>query len=267
MSQEIKISDIQIGDNRRRVNMEKVAQLADSIKEVGLLSPVLISQDKVLVAGNHRLEAFKLLGRESIPFSYAEVNDLLRLRRAEIHENLIRNNGTQLEQSEWLAEDKKLYEQLYPETKRGVAGGLARQGAATEKISFAEDTAKSTDLTPRSVRMKVSRAENIPQDIRDLIRETSIADNGSELDKIAKTVKQEPEKVKRIVQTAIEKKVSVEQATKEIKREEVRQERVDRVIQLAEVTFQNRKPRYRKPLPHHELRRNMRPSYFRACRA
>lgn len=60
----VKISSITIGDNRRSVDYDKVQMLADSIKEVGLLSPVVISQDNVLVAGRHRLEAFKLLGRD-----------------------------------------------------------------------------------------------------------------------------------------------------------------------------------------------------------
>jgi N6-adenosine-specific RNA methylase IME4/ParB-like chromosome segregation protein Spo0J len=234
MSEDIKLSDIQIGANRRAVNMEKVSQLAESIKEVGLINPVLLSQENVLVAGNHRLEAFKLLGYEAIPFRYVEKNDLLRLRLAEIHENLMRNNGTQLEQSEWLAESKQIYEQLYPETKAGVAGGLARQNSANEKTSFAETTAQTTGLTPRSIQVKVKRANDIPQDIRDMIRGTDIADSGKELDAIVKVSKQEPEKAKQIVQSAIEKNVPIEQAVRELKREEVRQERVERVIQLAE---------------------------------
>jgi N6-adenosine-specific RNA methylase IME4 len=239
MSEEIKIADIQIGANRRAVNKEKVAQLADSIKEVGLLSPIVLSQENVLVAGNHRLEAFKLLGRESIPFSRAEKNDKLHLRLAEIHENLARNNGTQLEQSEWLAESKMIYIELFPETKQGASGrrgsGKKEYVSKTDNLSFSDETAKQTGLSDRTVRRKTARAEDIPQDIRDMIRETDIADSGKELDEIVKVSRQEPEKVKQIVQVAIAKNMPIEQAAKEIKREEVRQERVDRVIELAQV--------------------------------
>lgn len=86
----VKISSIAIGDNRRSVDPEKVQMLADSIKEVGLLSPVVISQDNVLVAGRHRLEAFKLLGRDEIDIMLVEPNDKLRLRLAELDENLVK---------------------------------------------------------------------------------------------------------------------------------------------------------------------------------
>jgi len=100
----IRIDSIVINANRRVTDPVKVQAVADSIKEVGLLSPIVVSQDNTLVAGLHRVEAFKLLGRDEIPVTLAEVNDSLRLRLAELDENLVRNEGTQLEQSEWLAE-------------------------------------------------------------------------------------------------------------------------------------------------------------------
>lgn len=54
---------------------------------------------------------------------------------------------------------KLLYEALYPETKKGVAGGKAggrgRKKVASEKVSFATDTAKKTKKSKRSVEMKV----------------------------------------------------------------------------------------------------------------
>lgn len=47
---------------RRQLVQEKIQELAESIEQIGLLQPVLITPDKMLIAGLHRLEACKRLG-------------------------------------------------------------------------------------------------------------------------------------------------------------------------------------------------------------
>lgn len=47
------------------IDEEKVEALMQSIREKGLISPVAINQDRVLVAGFHRLEAIRRLSQES----------------------------------------------------------------------------------------------------------------------------------------------------------------------------------------------------------
>ena len=49
----IKISDIKIGDRNRK--SRKAAEIAESIKIVGLINPILISADYQLIAGLNRL--------------------------------------------------------------------------------------------------------------------------------------------------------------------------------------------------------------------
>ena len=61
-----KISEIVLNDNRRKVDAAKVKELAESIKQLGLINPITINSNNVLIAGNHRLEAFKLLGKDEI---------------------------------------------------------------------------------------------------------------------------------------------------------------------------------------------------------
>ncbi|MDO6584814.1 hypothetical protein Q4543_04715 [Salipiger sp. 1_MG-2023] len=46
------------------------------------------------------------------------------------------------------AERKKAYLRKYPETAAGVAGGKARQGSAADNLSFAEDQASKTGVSP-----------------------------------------------------------------------------------------------------------------------
>ncbi len=66
----VKIADIYIpAALRKPVDPAKVQELAESIAENGLQSPILVRPDKarfVLVSGLHRLEACKALGETTI---------------------------------------------------------------------------------------------------------------------------------------------------------------------------------------------------------
>jgi ParB family chromosome partitioning protein len=65
---------IQIGARHRR-DMGDLASLARSIRDIGLLHPITVSQDGLLLAGGRRLEACKMLGWQDIPVTIVEVND------------------------------------------------------------------------------------------------------------------------------------------------------------------------------------------------
>jgi N6-adenosine-specific RNA methylase IME4 len=81
-----------------------------------------------------------------------------------------------------IAKRKKLYETLHPETKAKVAGGKARQGSASDKLSFAKSTAKATGKNRRSVERAAARGnlDGIGEAIG-----TSL-DKGEELDHLIK---------------------------------------------------------------------------------
>ncbi len=195
----ILIQQVRIGQRLRKVRPESVEALAASIKELGLLNPILVTplqhdgqpesaQTYRLIAGHHRLEACKRLGLTDIGANIVTVRDVDQ-RLAEIDENLCRAELNQLERAEHLVERKSLYETKYPQTRHGGAPGQAGGGkkAKVEKISsFASDTAEKTGKTERGIRQAVRRANNISQDVRDTIREVdAIADNASELDALA----------------------------------------------------------------------------------
>ncbi|MBF0177962.1 MAG: ParB N-terminal domain-containing protein [Magnetococcales bacterium] len=192
----IPIENIVVGKRLRQIRQESVDLLAGSIGEVGLMNPIVVSpilDDEGqetgvfrLIAGNHRLEAYKKLGKTEIPATIGTGSDVDQ-RLAEIDENLCRAELTHLERAEHLAERKSLYETKYPQTKQGTAGANKRWDEnATEIISFASDTAKRTGATDRNIRQAVRRANNISQEVRDSIRDVaSIADNSLELDALA----------------------------------------------------------------------------------
>ena len=53
--------------NARTHSKRQVRQIADSIKTFGFTNPVLISDDKEIIAGHGRVEAAKLLAMGSVP--------------------------------------------------------------------------------------------------------------------------------------------------------------------------------------------------------
>ncbi|RTL88124.1 MAG: hypothetical protein EKK29_05995 [Hyphomicrobiales bacterium] len=96
-----------------------------------------------------------------------------------------------------IARRKAIYEEMHPETMAGVAGGLARQGSATDNLSFAEATAESTGKAERTIRLAAARGKALRDDLDD-IAGTSL-DNKSDLDAMAKM---KPEERKPLIERA-----------------------------------------------------------------
>lgn len=84
----LRIDSIRVGP-RFRQDLGDVAVLAESIRAVGLLHPVVVSSDGLLIAGRRRLEASRLLGWTDLPVSVVDLKDVTR---AEHDENLVRKD-------------------------------------------------------------------------------------------------------------------------------------------------------------------------------
>lgn len=112
-AESIKIAKITIGDGRRAVDQDAVSRLAQSIKSIGLMTPITVrcSGDGYrLVAGRHRVEAYRHLGLAEIPADILGEDDEQPERAAredrmlEISENLHRSELTVVQRSEYLTE-------------------------------------------------------------------------------------------------------------------------------------------------------------------
>jgi len=88
MTSTLPIDGIQVGF-RYRKDLGDLRSLADSIGEVGLLHPVVVTPEGRLIAGQRRLEACRLLGWAEVPVT---VVDLYQAARGEAHENLVRKD-------------------------------------------------------------------------------------------------------------------------------------------------------------------------------
>jgi ParB family chromosome partitioning protein len=86
--------------NRVRQELGDLGSLAESMKRFGQISPIVISNDKVLIAGGRRLEAARSLGWASIEAVVANVSDELDMLEYEMEENIQRRSFTQQEEEE-----------------------------------------------------------------------------------------------------------------------------------------------------------------------
>ena len=163
------IAEIIVGDRLRPVSEAGVQSLIASIKETGVMKDAIHLRKKkdgklVLIAGGHRLEMAKRLGWEDIEAKiWTDVTDDWA-RLMEVDDNLAGAEMNALDTAVFLAERKRLYEKLHPETKQGVAGGLARQGSASELGSFAAVTAEKFGMTVRQIQKIVAAGTALNHD-------------------------------------------------------------------------------------------------------
>jgi ParB family chromosome partitioning protein len=68
MTTTLPIARIKVG-KRIRKDMGDIAALAESIEDLGLLHPVIVTPDGLLLSGERRLRAAELLGWIEIPVS------------------------------------------------------------------------------------------------------------------------------------------------------------------------------------------------------
>jgi ParB/RepB/Spo0J family partition protein len=202
---DLPIDQIKVTDRKRKISSD-IYGLADSIRELGLINPISVTTDHTLIAGNHRLEACKLLGWTTIPVRVKDQNAILT-ELAEIDENLIRYELTALEEADHFKRRKEIYEILHPESISSKEGGtffgnrftLANAENALAIPSFAEDTANKTRKSKRTIYNSLQIAENLDPSVKDAFYNTDFEDEKTLLLKLshenAETQKQLAEKL------------------------------------------------------------------------
>ena len=105
---EYPIDQIVIGPRKRDVrNTDKVAAMAQSMAELGLINAISLLPDGTLITGNHRVTAARLLGWTTIRAIIRDVDEI-NARLNEIDENLFREDLTVLQQAEHIAEREEI---------------------------------------------------------------------------------------------------------------------------------------------------------------
>lgn len=243
---EIDVAACRASPAARPIKPVHVELLTRSIREIGLLQPISIRKVDggfEVIAGLHRLEAFKALGRATIPAIVRDDDDL-RAELALIDENLIRNDYSPAERASAIARRKAIYEALHPETKLGGAGRArpkqVRQFGEPipeEAERFTEATAKAVGHSERTIQREAARGEAIGEAALAKVVRTSL-DKGEELDALATLAQQSPDKCTALIERAAAgEKVSAKAEVKKVRRAEREAELGAKIAALPQQTF------------------------------
>ena len=118
----IPIEDIKV-KKRIRKDLGDIKALAQSMKRLGQITPIVISKNNLLVAGERRLEAARSLGWRTINVVVTEIPDELAMLEIEMEENNQRLSFTR-EEAENAA--MQLHRLQNPSMMRRIFGAIAR---------------------------------------------------------------------------------------------------------------------------------------------
>ena len=169
----IKITDIIIPEGRRAIDPDKVAALAESIKIIGgLIHPITIGKDRILIAGAHRVEAYKTLGFDEIECTEFD-GEKLESELVEIDENLMRHELDDVTVGEMVLRRDEILAELGLRARRGDnqhTGG----GACAAPPQTTADIAKEVGMSERTLQENKQLAKNLIPEVKEARREKRI---------------------------------------------------------------------------------------------
>jgi len=200
------VSIIEALPDRRSVKAETVDRLVESIKAIGLRTPITvrIMDDfvcadgqkadgvPVLVTGAHRLAAAKRLGWSTIecfmfhPKDGERGDDEITAKLWEISENLHRAELSALERSEQIAEWVRLSEERRQLTQPVSIESKREDGKGHRMESGARAASRELGIDRERVRRAVKIA-GLPEEAKRAAEEVGLSDNQSALERAARS--------------------------------------------------------------------------------
>jgi hypothetical protein len=196
----IEIKKIEVGPRMRGLSEPHIDELKVSIRLVGIINPLIITENFRLVAGRHRLAACDQLGWEKVPVIIVADNKLLN-EQEEIDENLFRVHLTVLERGEHLKRGKEIFKQLAGETR---AQSDQERNYFAGTTSYAEFAAQQSTTTRRSIQQEIRIATLICKEAKDLIRDQPFADRKVDLLRLCRMGHEEQIRVAKVIGAGVE---------------------------------------------------------------
>lgn len=161
-----------------------VSKLEESIRTVGLISPLIINEENILLAGGRRFQALLNLGQTEIPvirYTKGELEQEL----LSIDENLVRKDLNSMEMEAHLRRAKELYEAINPDFPVPDTDELA---TASEPVNseesepvetetkvdvypgekFLQELSERTGMKPKQIVQAIKRDENSGKTLKNL---------------------------------------------------------------------------------------------------
>lgn len=170
-----------------------VSKLQASIETVGIIAPLIINQDNLLIAGGRRYQALKNLDFTEAPIIRIDKNKLEE-ELISIDENLVRLDLKKIELEANLRRAKELYQEMAKEDETLSTKLLSEERIITDKIKeekkldeeinnnddgvedavsklasqkFLLDVSEKTGMSPRQVWQAIERDEKSSTSVRD----------------------------------------------------------------------------------------------------
>ncbi len=170
---EMPISELKITNSYSRTNTD-VSELEKSIVQAGLINPIVINEEKIVLAGARRLQAYKNLGFDTISVMI-NTRGPLEQELLSIDENLVRKDLTKVELEAQLRRAKEIYQQLNPHEEEAIAETSTEESDVEEvkkeilpAQKFLDHVAEKTGLSPRQIHEAISRDEKSSDNVKSL---------------------------------------------------------------------------------------------------
>ena len=169
-----KLNDLKATNAYLRLGTD-VSDLEKSIQTLGLIAPLVISPENVILAGARRFQALLNLGYTEAPVMIVNRGDL-ECELVSIDENLVRKDLTKIEIEGHLRRAKEIYQKLNPyESDENV-----------ESISVTEDLNEEAELKKKRVVLPAEKFLNLvaektglsPKQIHEAINRDELASKG-----------------------------------------------------------------------------------------
>ena len=165
----MEINSITVKAGRRAIDSAKVRELANSMSEIGLINPITVTQDRVLITGAHRLAAAKLLGWTDIQATVSEL-DGLRAELAEIDENLMRNELHYLDEGAAYKRRDELLDEMGARPKAGDNQYTVGRVVVTPPLKTTEELAAEMGVSKSTYKQAKQMAKDILPEVQDAIK-------------------------------------------------------------------------------------------------
>lgn len=159
---DIDIDKIVVGD-RIRKDFGDIQELAEDIKENKLLTALVVTPSGkgdgtyLLIAGERRLRACRLLGYKAVPVNTVEVDDAEQALKMEISENECRKEFTKTERLEYARRLAQLEE---AKSEQGKRTDLAQDIVQSERNRAANAVAQALGTNRETLRQEQFIADN-----------------------------------------------------------------------------------------------------------
>ena len=154
-----------------------VSDLEKSIKTVGLIAPLVISPDNVILAGARRYQALLNLGYTEATVTIIDRGPLEQ-ELVSIDENLVRKDLTKMEIESHLRRAKEIYLELNPPTEKDAPELAA---------GFVEMVAEKTGLSSKQIHQAIARDEKTSPVVKEARKKGELS--VSQTNEIAKLTK------------------------------------------------------------------------------